>query len=235
MKLIIRADSVTIEGYVNAIERNSKPLTERGVTFVERIKAGAFGRALKRAKDVRILLNHDASRDLGGISDGTLELEEDAIGLKARAKITDPEVIEDARHGDLVGWSFGFSDESVEQLRDEESGLPLRIVNDLKLFEVSILNRKRSPAYVGTLVSVRDDGTEERMNISEDYAEEVETITEEPTEATETASEELVTEEIRTESSEEETAPTEVSSEYFTQYKNIISEMKSLVRKNKED
>lgn len=235
MKLIIRADSVTIEGYVNAIERNSKPLTERGVTFVERIKAGAFGRALKRAKDVRILLNHDASRDLGGISDGTLELEEDAIGLKARAKITDPEVIEDARHGDLVGWSFGFSDESVEQLRDEESGLPLRIVNDLKLFEVSILNRKRSPAYVGTLVSVRDDGTEERMNISEYYAEEVETITEEPTEATETASEELVTEEIRTESSEEETAPTEVSSEYFTQYKNIISEMKSLVRKNKED
>ena len=235
MKLIIRADSVTIEGYVNAIERNSKPLTERGVTFVERIKAGAFGRALKRAKDVRILLNHDASRDLGGISDGTLELEEDAIGLKARAKITDPEVIEDARHGDLVGWSFGFSDESVEQLRDEESGLPLRIVNDLKLFEVSILNRKRSPAYVGTLVSVRDDGTEERMNISEDYAEEVETITEEPTEATETASEEPVTEEIRTESSEEETVPTEVSSEYFTQYKNIISEMKSLVRKNKED
>lgn len=235
MKLIIRADSVTIEGYVNAIERNSKPLTERGVTFVERIKAGAFGRALKRAKDVRILLNHDASRDLGGISDGTLELEEDAIGLKARAKITDPEVIEDARHGDLVGWSFGFSDESVEQLRDEESGLPLRIVNDLKLFEVSILNRKRSPAYVGTLVSVRDDGTEERMNISEDYAEEIETVTEEPTEATETASEELVTEEIRTESSEEETAPTEVSSEYFTQYKNIISEMKSLVRKNKED
>ena len=235
MKLIIRADSVTIEGYVNAIERNSKPLTERGVTFVERIKAGAFGRALKRAKDVRILLNHDASRDLGGLSDGTLELEEDAIGLKARAKITDPEVIEDARHGDLVGWSFGFSDESVEQLRDEESGLPLRIVNDLKLFEVSILNRKRSPAYVGTLVSVRDDGTEERMNISEDYAEEVETITEESAEATETASEELVTEEIRTESSEEETAPTEVSSEYFTQYKNIISEMKSLVRKNKED
>lgn len=235
MKLIIRADSVTIEGYVNAIERNSKPLTERGVTFVERIKAGAFGRALKRAKDVRILLNHDASRDLGGISDGTLELEEDAIGLKARAKITDPEVIEDARHGDLVGWSFGFSDESVEQLRDEESGLPLRIVNDLKLFEVSILNRKRSPAYVGTLVSVRDDGTEERMNISEDYAEEVETITEEPTEATEMASEELVTEEIRTEPSEEETVPTEVSSEYFTQYKNIISEMKSLVRKNKED
>ena len=235
MKLIIRADSVTIEGYVNAIERNSKPLTERGVTFVERIKAGAFGRALKRAKDVRILLNHDASRDLGGTSDGTLTLEEDSIGLKARAVITDPEAIEDAKHGDFIGWSFGFSDVSVEQLRDEESGLPLRIVNDLNLFEVSILNRKRSPAYVGTLVSVRDDGTEERMNISEDYAEEVETITEEPTEATETASEELVTEEIRTESSEEETAPTEVSSEYFTQYKNIISEMKSLVRKNKED
>ena len=30
MKITIRSDSVTLEGYVNAVERNSKPLTERG-------------------------------------------------------------------------------------------------------------------------------------------------------------------------------------------------------------
>lgn len=169
MNISIREDKVIIEGYVNAVERNSKPLNERGVTFIERIAAGAFKRALARAHDIRILLNHNAARDLGGIKDGNLELEEDNIGLRARAEITDPEVIDDARKGNLVGWSFGFTDDNVTQLRDEESGLPLRKVNDLELLEVSLLNRKKSPAYVGTLVNVRDDGEIKKINLSEDY------------------------------------------------------------------
>lgn len=236
MKITVRADSVEIEGYVNAVERNSKPLTERGVTFLERIASGAFSSALKRAKDVRILLNHLEERDLGGISDGNLELEEDNIGLRARAVLRDPEAIEDARRGDLVGWSFGFADRMVEQLRDEESGLPLRIVKDLDLFEVSLLNRKRSPAYVGTLVSVRDDGTEERLNISEEYeekAEIVEDITEEEgydhdsTRELRDENGEGEAEAVEEKAEEEKTEPTkEVSSEYFARYKNMIAEMK---------
>ena len=133
MKIQIREDSVTIEGYVNAVERASKPLYSRLGRFVEKICAGAFNRALNRAEDVRILLNHDWQRDLGGIKDGNLELEEDNIGLHARATITDPEVIKDARNGDLVGWSFGFDDlpNGVEETRDEETGLPFRKVKDL--------------------------------------------------------------------------------------------------------
>lgn len=227
MKISIREDKVTIEGYVNAVERNSKPLTERGVTFIERIGAGAFKRAIERAKDIRILLNHKKDRDLGGLSDGNLELEEDNIGLKARAEITDPEVIEDARKGNLVGWSFGFVDDDVTQLRDEESGLPLRKVNDLVLYEVSLLNRSKSPAYVGTLVNVRDDGSEERVNYSEEYEDEVEVIDE-----VETRSEEAQ-EETREETKDPEDNTPEVkelSSETLARYKNIIAELKSLVK-----
>ena len=223
MKISIREDKVTIEGYVNAVERNSKPLTERGVTFIERIGAGAFKRAIERAKDIRILLNHKKDRDLGGLSDGNLELEEDNIGLKARAEITDPEVIEDARKGNLVGWSFGFVDDDVTQLRDEESGLPLRKVNDLVLYEVSLLNRSKSPAYVGTLVNVRDDGTEERVNYSEEYEDEVEVIDEV----------EKRSEETREETKDpEDKAPEvkELSSDTLARYKNIIAELKSLVK-----
>ena len=108
MKINIRADSVVIEGYVNAVERASKPLLSRFGEFIEKICAGAFGRALERNKDVRIFLNHNPSRDLGGTGSGELELYEDNIGLHARATITDPKVIEDARRGNLVGWSFGF-------------------------------------------------------------------------------------------------------------------------------
>lgn len=160
MKVKIRADSVEVEGYVNAIERASKPLWSRIGRFIERICSGAFKKALTRAEDVHILLNHDWNRDLGSIKQGNLELEEDNIGLHARATITDPEVIEDARQGNLVGWSFGFKDREVENAT--EDGLPLRKVRDLDLFEVSLLNRKMTPAYNGTLVTTRAvDGEEE--------------------------------------------------------------------------
>lgn len=175
MKIKIRADSVEIEGYVNAVERASKPLWSRIGQFIERICTGAFKKALKRANDVAILLNHDWNRQLGSTKQGNLELEEDNIGLHARAIITDPEVIEDARRGDLVGWSFGFKDREVENAM--EDGLPLRRVRDLDLFEVSLLNRKMTPAYNGTLVTTRAvDGEEEVQFRSEPLiAEEVET------------------------------------------------------------
>ncbi len=156
MQIRVKGDSVEIEGYVNAVERKSRPLMSRMGQFIERICKGAFKKALERNDNVRILLNHDPNRDLGGTKDGNLELTEDNIGLHARAVITDKEVVEKARNGDLVGWSFGFFDRDVEQKRDED-GFPLRDVHDLDLEEVSILDRTKTPAYDGTLVAVRSE------------------------------------------------------------------------------
>ena len=155
MKVSIRADSVLIEGYVNAVERNSKPLMSRIGRFIERICKGAFSHALERNDDVHVLLNHDWTRDLGSTRQGNLKLMEDNIGLFARAEITDADVIEDAKQGNLVGWSFGFQDRDVET--GEEQGLPLRKVRDMDLYEVSILNKRKSPAYDGTLIMARAD------------------------------------------------------------------------------
>lgn len=159
MQVRIKDDGVYIEGYVNAVERKSKPLRSRMGQFIERICKGAFKKAIERNENVRLLLNHDWNRDLGGTADGNLELEEDNIGLHARAKITDEEVVEKARHGDLVGWSFGFTDREggVDNDVDSETHLPFRKVRDLDLYEVSILDRTKTPAYDGTLVSVRAD------------------------------------------------------------------------------
>ena len=170
MQIRVRGDSVEIEGYVNAVERKSKPLWSRIGQFVERICKGAFKRALERNDNVRILLNHDPSRDLGGTKDGNLELNEDNIGLHARAVITDPEVVEKARNGDLVGWSFGFYDREVEQ-RTDEDGFPLRNVRDLDLEEVSILDNTTTPAYDGTLVAVRSE--ENSIFFGETFADEI--------------------------------------------------------------
>lgn len=155
MQVRIKDDSVEIEGYVNAVERKSKPLWSRIGQFVERICKGAFKRAIERNDDVRLLLNHDWDRDLGGTKDGNLELVEDNIGLHARATITDKDVVQKARDGKLVGWSFGFTDRDVDN--HDENGMPTRDVKDLDLYEVSILDRSKRPAYDGTLVSVRED------------------------------------------------------------------------------
>lgn len=159
MEIKLRNDSVEITGYVNAVERNSKPLWSRLGQFVERICKGAFANALKRNDDVLLMLNHDSSRVLGSQRQGNLELEEDSIGLRARAIVTDPEVIRSARQGDLVGWSFGFMDtiDGVEMSIDDETRLPLRKLRDLDLREVSILDRTKSPAYEGTLVMARSE------------------------------------------------------------------------------
>lgn len=157
-------DSVEIEGYVNAVERRSKPLQSRRGKFVERICKGAFKNAISRNDDIRLLLNHDWNRDLGGTGDGSLVLTEDSIGLRARAVIRDRDVVGKARNGDLVGWSFGFEDIPGGFDEHMENDMPTRDVRELNLHEVSILDRTRTPAYEGTLVSVRaQDAQPERV------------------------------------------------------------------------
>lgn len=200
MNITIRADdTVEIDGYVNAVERLSKPLTDRNGTFVERICKGAFKKALGRAEDVRILLNHNWDRDLGGLADNNLKLDEDAIGLHARAIIKDADVVKKARNGELVGWSFGFTDREVEN--GEEKGLALREVKDLDLYEVSLIDRSKIPAYDGTLVAVRTADESQALNISD-----------------------VVEVNVRvTEEKKEEPKPKEVD---YTEYKKMISEMK---------
>lgn len=227
MKIEIRADSVYIEGYVNAVERYSKPLNSRLGKFLEKICSGAFTKALNRADDVRILLNHDWSKDLGGIKSGNLELVEDNIGLLARTTITDPETIEDARNGDLIGWSFGFEDveDGVRASIDNDSGLPVRNVEDLNLFEVSLLNRKKTPAYNGTLVNVRAENV---IYISEDYtSDEIEVNTIVTNNEADTIERDTA-ENIDPETSDKSQEVIEVSSEIIAGYKNIIAELKDL-------
>lgn len=171
--LNLREDSVELEGYVNAVERDSKPLPSRLGNFIERICVGAFKKALKRGNNVHILLNHDWDRDLGSVEQGNLELEEDNIGLRVRATITDPEVVEKARKGDLVGWSFGFEDREVEN--GLEGGMLLRLVKDLFLHEVSVLDRAKTPAYAGTQVYARSiDGEQHIIYRGEDNIDEIE-------------------------------------------------------------
>ena len=231
MEIRVKEDSVEIEGYVNAIERASKPLMSRMGQFIERICKGAFKKALKRNDDIHILLNHDWNRDLGSTKKGNLELEEDNIGLKARATITDPDVVKKARHGDLVGWSFGFTDRDVEN--SIERGMPSRAVKDLDLYEVSILDRSKTPAYDGTLIMAREENGEMHFR-GEDFIDEVSIREEEP--IAEEPKEEKAQEEVQVEEPKVEEPMVEVNDEPkqqeivenidYSKYEEMIKEMK---------
>ena len=226
MQITVRADSVEIEGYVNAVERKSKPLWSRIGQFVEKICKGAFKRALERNDNVRILLNHDPSKDLGGQKDGNLELYEDSIGLHAKARITDPEFIDIARRGDLVGWSFGFYDREVEQKKDED-GLPLRDVIDLDLEEVSILDKRTTPAYDGTLVAVRSE--EKSIFYGEAFSDEIQ-LREVPKEETEEAAEEVKEDEEVKEEEAKEERDVPKQQETVEEITKIRDELKELIK-----
>ena len=161
MELEIRNGALHVSGYVNAVERDSRRLPQQMCKkarsdFVEKISAGAFGRAVSRAREVRLMFNH--KRDIGGTADGTLELSADSVGVRAQAVFTDPEAVEAGRRGGLRGWSFGFTD-AVDRWEDVSDGLQRRTIDDLDLQEVSILSV--TPAYVGTSVELRGEAVSE--------------------------------------------------------------------------
>lgn len=159
VKIEIRSSNEAfISGYVNAVERESRILPKSGGIirqFVEKVRAGTFRNALETEKPVELRFNHD--RFLCDTESG-LTLHEDNIGLYAEATITDTEVIQCAKNGELRGWSFGFV--CKKDSWDKDGELDRRTLEDIELKEVSILTK--TPAYIGTSVEVRSNEVTER-------------------------------------------------------------------------
>ena len=164
MQIEVRNDgSLEISGYVNAVDRYSKELySERG-KFIEKVLPDTFNKALARADNVDMLLNHDMRCKLASTMNQTLELREDNIGLFAKAVIHDKDVIAEARQGNLKGWSFGFR--ALADSWDDEQPIARRTLEDIELMEVSLLTIE--PAYIATSVQVRSEGIEQRSRPDE--------------------------------------------------------------------
>lgn len=176
MRIEIRNDSVVIEGYVNAVGRDSRVMKDRITRkrFVEQIRPGVFRRALEQ-NEVQLLLNHDKERNLGS-TETNLTLYEDSIGLKACAEITDAEVIEKAKNKKLRGWSFGFYEKDASE-EDAGNELTRRYVEEMELIEVSIIDERKIPCYEGTSLEMRAEGKEvvkgEVVEVRATYVEEL--------------------------------------------------------------
>lgn len=156
MRVEVRNNKILIDGYVNAVERTSKVLYDTRGQFIEKIRAGVFQRALEKADNVRVLLDHEQDRELADTKSGKAKLFEDNIGLRAIVEIDDEEVINKAKENKLRGWSFGFLCNKEDRTTNED-GIEERTIRDLDLLEVSIIDDKKYPAYLGTSIEMRDD------------------------------------------------------------------------------
>jgi uncharacterized protein len=124
--------------------------------FVEVIRKGAFSQSLGEGVDIRAFVNHDPGRIIGRRSAGTLQIDEDMLGL--RVEITPPDtqdgrdIVENVRVGNLDGMSFGFRVPRDGDVWDLQQEPPLRELVAVELREVSIVSL---PAYPKTEVALR--------------------------------------------------------------------------------
>jgi len=146
--------SVVVEGYAALYD---VPADIAGM-FREVIKPGAFRSALARKDDVTLNINHNDNFLLARTSSGTLQLSEDAKGLKVRSELDalDPDVIRLVRkmkRGDLSEMSFAFSiPEGGQDWTRASDGLDVREIRDVMLHDVSVV---ATPAYTGTSIALR--------------------------------------------------------------------------------
>lgn len=137
-----------IEGYASVFDKWSVDM----FGWKEKIARGAFADNLKTNPDVRALIDHNSSLMLGRTTAGTLTLEEDKKGLKARITPPDTTVANDLianmRIGNINQMSFAF--QTVEEEWNER--YTERVVKRADLFDVSVVTY---PAYKQASVKVR--------------------------------------------------------------------------------
>jgi len=129
--------------------------------FREKIKPGAFQRAISEKQDVRFLMNHDPNVVLGRTKSGTLVLREDDKGLFFRVNLPDTQAARDLHtsigRGDMDQCSFSFKvvdgGQTWGEDKDSSGYFATREVSNVDLFDVSAVTY---PAYEDTSVSARE-------------------------------------------------------------------------------
>jgi caudovirus prohead protease len=155
MKIEVRADGAHISGYVNVVERKSRPVITPHGKVVEEIESRAFEQAINRAGNITVTVDHDSNHVYASTDEGTLKLYEDNIGLHADVLITDETLIDLAKKGKIKGWSFGMYNVQ-DEVEARAGDLPLRRIKSLDLDHVTLVVNK-NPIYSATSIEIRAD------------------------------------------------------------------------------
>ncbi|MDR6120614.1 HK97 family phage prohead protease [Bacillus sp. SLBN-46] len=156
--------SLRVSGYVNKTEQLSEVL---GVTkrFVEKIAKGTFAQAIKNAKEIDFLAEHDAKKILASTRNGSLQLREDEQGLFMSATIAPTswgkDYYELINSGILQNMSFGFRT-IKDSWKALGNGLHERTIEEMELFEVSVV---KDPAYSQSTIAARGINLVEEVEI----------------------------------------------------------------------
>ena len=149
IELRAEGDGRSFTGYAALFNQPSLPLP-----FTEYIRPGAFKRSLQSRNRMMLLWNHDTSNPLASTRNGSLQMVEDARGLKVTATLPDTtlgrDIAELVRTGVVDSMSFGFSVKKDSWSQDGQT----RYLDDVTLYEVSLVSTPAYEATAGT-VSVR--------------------------------------------------------------------------------
>jgi uncharacterized protein len=155
------ADGLTFEGYAALYDvpsaRLSFPTLRGGKPFREVIRPGAFRKSLAEAPNITLRYQHDmTSLPLASTRGGTMDLTDDARGLRVRADLPNNEwgrPVRDAiARGDIAGMSFRFR-KVLDKWDQDETGEQRRSLLEVALDkEVSVTE---FPAYPDTIATVR--------------------------------------------------------------------------------
>lgn len=143
------ADAVRVQGHAAVFNQEA----DIGGYFREVFRPGAFMAAL-RDDDIPLLIEHEGL-PLARNTSGTLKLSEDGKGLLIASELdaADPDVqriVPKMTRGDLNKMSIAFT--PTRQEWDETGDMPLRIIHECHLYDVSIVT---NPAYGGTDIGLR--------------------------------------------------------------------------------
>lgn len=137
--------------------------------FTEIVARGATAKSAAEA-DVRLLINHDGI-PLARTKSGTMSLTSDDIGLKVTAQLDPSNPVSSSlrsamERGDMDQMSFAF-----KVLRDSwDSAYEVRTIQEVKLFDVSMVTYPANPATVAKVRSDDAQGSEEASGRSVEMA-----------------------------------------------------------------
>lgn len=148
-----------LEGYAAVFNEDYVLYDSKSFRMVERVKPGAFTRALDEKQDVRGLFNHNPDNLLARTANSTLTLAQDKKGLSFDLDLDSrTHIAQDVRcfvdRGDVTGCSFAFSVRKQTWTETEDDGFTtyLRQIEDVDLYDVGPVTY---PAYQGTSVGGR--------------------------------------------------------------------------------
>lgn len=159
--LRMEQDGFTFDGYAAVFDLPSKrmafPNIRSGAPFREIIHPGAFAKTLAERDNITLRYQHNMmALPLASTRAGTMQLSEDARGLRVRATLPDNEwgrPIRDAiARGDITGMSFRYKGVRQDWATDDAGGNVRHLIDVALDKEVSVTE---FPAFPDTIATVR--------------------------------------------------------------------------------